>query len=360
MKIGILTYHNAHNYGAVLQCYALKRYLRMLGHNVYVIDYRPRYIRYGLYDRDKWISLNPIKFAKKLWVQIRLFKKQKKRFDAFNNFIKTYISPQYINLNVTENDTDCFIFGSDQIWRKTNDAFDPIYWGGFKAASSTTLISYAASMGKDSLSAQEESQIQEWLRHFTTVMVRETSLKEVLTPIFNNTIDVVVDPTLLLSACEWDEIAVLPKRERPYILVYQVIDNPAALDIAKEVAKVMDAEIIELASEVKARKVCHTIVDCATPCEFLGWIRCAAMVVTTSFHGTAFSIIYRKPFVSVKQNRPSDLRISSILESCCLQDRFLDCDKWAWSTTLLEEPSPKCELIDFSKQRLKSVLTKSS
>lgn len=356
MRIGILTYHSAHNYGAVLQCYALLHYLKKQGHDVYVVDYRPKYISYGLYDRDKWLSLSPVKLAKKLWLQIRLFKKQKSRFDAFNNFINSYIVPKYINLNKANKDTDCFIFGSDQIWRKTNDAFDPVYWGNFKAASDTKLISYAVSMGKDHLSVLEKSQIQDWLRHFTAVMVRESSLKTVLSPLFEKHIDVVVDPTLLLSAQEWNDIAIPPQREKPYVLVYQVIDNPVTLEIAKEAAKVLNAEIIEIASVVKIREESHIVVDSASPREYLGWVRCAAMVVTTSFHGTAFSIIYRKPFVSVKQNRPSDLRIASILETFCLQNRFLDCNKWTWSSKLLDVPSPKCELIEFSKQRINSVL----
>lgn len=358
MKIGILTYHCAHNYGAVLQCYALQEYLKCLGHEVCVINYRPSYLKYGLFIWYNWLSLNPVKCIKKTVKQLCSFKLQYKRFTAFERFINERLNIKSINLQSTQNDIDCFVFGSDQIWRKNGNQFDPIYFGEFKAAQGHNLISYAASMGLDKLSESEKGQISKWLETFTLITVREISLKKLLSSLTDKRIDVVVDPTLLLSSNEWNKIVQRPNYSKPYILIYQVINNPATLRIAQEAAKKNNAEIIELASKVEMKECAHKVIYDATPHEFIGWIANATMVVTTSFHGTAFSIIYRKPFISVKQHRPSDLRISSILETLGLQERFIDCDNWILSQSLFQEPSPICDAIDCSKQLLNSILTK--
>lgn len=356
MKIGILTYHRAHNYGAVLQCYALKSYLNSLGHSTIVVDYKPSYFHYGLFVWYKWLSINPFKMIKKIETQFHTFHISKKRYEAFDHFINDYIAPQKVNLNKEHNDIDIFVFGSDQIWRKNGESFDPIFWGDFCAAKHAKLISYAASMGRSSLSDTEQHQVRSWLKNFSSIMVRENSLKDLLAPLTEKNVEVVADPTLLLSQQEWDKIAVKPKHKRPYVLVYQVIEHPSAIEIAKEAAKELDADIIEIASKVKSIKNEHQMIFDASPCEFLGWISSASFVVTTSFHGTAFSIIYKKPFVSIKQNLPSDLRISSILESFDLQERLVDCITWLWKNDYLESPQPLGDCMERSKSLLYTIM----
>lgn len=355
MKIGILTYHRAHNYGAVLQSYALKIYLEQIGHNVTVVDYCPNYFNYGLFVWYKWFSLNPVKFFRKIRFQVKTFALQKRRYNAFSWFIDKYITPEQVNLNTENTNFDCFVFGSDQIWRENGDKFDPIYWGDFKAAKNTKLVSYAASMGISSLTDVEKQKIRNWLQHFSNIWVRENSLKKLLSPLVDKKVDVVVDPTFLLSKDAWSSIAVSPKRKRPYVLVYQVIENSAAMAVAKVAAEELDADIVEIASKIDSRKVSHEVVYDASPNEFVGWVENAAMVITTSFHGTAFSVIYRKPFVSIKQNCPSDLRIETLLESCGLIDRFIDCNAWAWMPEYKDTPVPIFDSVDFSKKLLNSI-----
>lgn len=357
MKIGILTYHRAHNYGAVLQCYALKQYLQSLGHTTIVVDYKPSYFHYGLFVWYKWLSLNPLKLIMKIKAQRRTFAISKKRYNAFEKFIEDYLLPKYVNLNKEQKGFDAFIFGSDQIWRKNGNSFDPIFWGEFKAANHAKLISYAASMGRASLSVAEQQQVSKWLERFSSILVREDSLKALLSPLTEKDVEVVVDPTLLLPSQEWNRIAIKPKYNRPYVLVYQVIENPATLAIAKEAAKRIGADIIEIASKVINKQSDHRILYDVSPCEFLGWVSAASMVITTSFHGTAFSIIYSKPFVSIKQNLPSDLRISSILKSFDLSERFVDCNTLEWRNEYFRKPNPKCLSIEFSKVQLKLALS---
>lgn len=359
MRIGILTYHRAHNYGAVLQCYALQTYLRTLGHDAFVVDYRPSYFHYGLFVWYKWISKNPYKLFLKIRHQLKTFGLQRRRLLGFDNFIEKVIVPQRLNLRSTKSGVDCFVFGSDQIWRKNGGAFDPVFFGGFRAAQGARLVSYAASMGQDALTEDESKQLSEWLSHFDALTVRETSLQALLSPLTEKSIDVVVDPTLLFSHKEWDKIAQRPPVSQPYVLVYQVIDNAATLQMAQEAANSLSAEVIVLASKVYSKRETgfRTIYD-ATPQQFVGWIANAAMVVTTSFHGTAFSIIYRKPFVCVRQHLPSDLRLCSVLETFGLQDRFLDCNAWTWRHDYLKEPVPTCDAIEHSKELLNLVFSK--
>lgn len=325
MKIGILTFHCAHNYGAVLQCYALQEYLKSLGHEVYIIDYRPNYLKYGLFTWYNWIALNPIKCIRKITFQVSTFPIQYRRFSSFTKFIKNRFNIKKLNLSVPQNDIECFIFGSDQIWRKNQNSFDPIYFGEFKAAQGHKLISYAASMGLNSLSKTESSQIQNWLNNFSKITVREISLKELLTPLTSLPIDLVADPTFLLNSHEWDKVAIKPNINRPYILIYQVIPSQETYKLAYQSSKDLgNIAIIEIASKIQKNHTSHHMIYDASPEEFLGWIKNARFIITTSFHGTVFSIIFKKAFISIKQNKPSDLRIESILKHMNLQNRFID------------------------------------
>lgn len=356
MKIGILTYHCAHNYGAVLQCYALQEYLKSLGHEVYVINYRPSYLKYGLFIWYNWLSLNPVKCIKKIIKQLRSLNLQYKRFKAFERFIHRRLNVKSINLQSAHNDIDCFVFGSDQIWRKNDNQFDPIYFGEFQAAKGHKLISYAASMGLNSLSPTETIQIKKWLHNFKKITVREITLQKLLAPIVSTPIDLVVDPTFLLSTQEWDRISVEPNINKPYVLIYQVISHPNTYKIASQVAKELgNVEIIEIASRIEKNYTHHRIIYYASPEEFIGWIKKACFIVTTSFHGTAFSLIYNKAFVSIKQNKPSDLRIQSILSQNNQLDRFVD-DCTINSSSVLLSPS----IIEVSNiMASKKILTES-
>lgn len=359
MNIGILTYHCAHNYGAVLQCYALQEYLRSLGHEVYVIDYRPTYLKYGLFTWYNWISLNPIKCIKKFSFQMKTLPIQYKRFIAFNQFIRRRFNIKKLNLDKQQSKIECFIFGSDQIWRKNKNAFDPIYFSEFEASKGHKLISYAASMGLNSLSRTESNQIQDWLNNFTRITVRETSLKNLLSPLTSHPIDIVVDPTLLLNSQEWDKISIKPKIDKPYILIYQVIPNTITYKLAYKIARDLgNLEIIEIASKIQINQISHRIIYDASPEDFLGWIQNARFIVTTSFHGTAFSIIFRKAFISIKQHKPSDLRIESILSQNNLQNRFIDSCNAQYSSELLLPPICENKNIINSKEILKEALKK--
>lgn len=356
MKIGILTFHCAHNYGAVLQCYALQEYLESLGHKVFVIDYRPKYLKYGLFVWYKWFSFNPLKCLKKILWQMRTFSIQRNRFVKFESFIHNRINLKKLDLRSCDYDIDCFVFGSDQIWRKNKGTFDPIYFADFNAAKNRKLISYAASMGLNTLSDNEKNRISKWLENFSIITVRENSLKELLQPLTNKDVYNVIDPTFLLPLQKWDKIVITPHLNKPYILIYQVISNPLVYNIARKAANEIGANIIEITSNVQVKKNTYQLIQTASPEEFLGWIKNARFIVTTSFHGTAFSLIYNKPFVSIKQGMPSDLRIESILSQLQLSNRFIKGFNSEWESIFLESPQPNLKsFTGYSKEILLNI-----
>lgn len=356
MKIGILTFHCAHNYGAVLQCYALQETLKQMGYEVKVIDYHPRYLKYSPFIWYKWISINPTKCLTKILFQLHTLSIQIKRFKAFESFINKRLNTYRLNLQKEQKEIQCFVFGSDQIWRKTNGNFDSIYFGNFIAAKNCKLISYAASMGVDTLTEKDKETITPWLKKFNLLTVREISLKKLLEPILNKNIEVTIDPTFLLSSNEWDKIAITPQYRKPYIIIYQVIENKETYKIAQIVAEKLNAEIIEIASNINKTSTNYRTIYTASPEEFLGWIRNAKFIVTTSFHGTAFSIIYKKAFISIKQNKSSDLRIDSLLTYCDLNRRFIS-DAEEWKAEFIELPHyVNNQFLVQSEQIIKSML----
>ena len=114
MKIGILTFHCAHNYGAVLQCYALQEYITSLGHKVEIIDYQPKYLLkpYSIYKFNKIICKNPIQFIKNIIWEIIQFYYRRKRHSNFDSFIKNRLNlSQKIRQQNIPNHYDIYIIG---------------------------------------------------------------------------------------------------------------------------------------------------------------------------------------------------------------------------------------------------------
>ena len=129
--------------------------------------------------------------------------------------------------------------------------------------------------------------------------------------------------------------------------------NPAVYEMAGKIASELNADIIEIASNVENRTYKYQTIFIASPEEFLGWIKNANFVITTSFHGVAFSLIYEKPFVAIRQNKPSDLRIQSILGQIGALNRFVDHKNYSWDISFLNPPIVKTDaFVESSKNIL--------
>lgn len=325
MKIGILTFHRAHNYGAVLQAYALQGFLALNNLHSEIIDYRPEYIEspYRLFPIESFKAANPMAFPRSIASSILFLYQRIPRRKHFKQFYDKYLNvsnQKYKQVSSFPKDYDVYLFGSDQIWNPDiTRGFDPAYFGQFPKNSGSKLIAYAASMAAKKLSPQEEKFYSKALEEFDFIGVREIELRHLLQPITTKHVEVVLDPTLLLAPSEFNEILVEPKIKQKYVLIYEVRKVKVTEEIAKNIAIQLGAKVIRVAAKAGWGGGCETIFD-ASPGEFLGLIKNAACVVTSSFHGMTLSIAYNRPFYAVLPDRYSS-RTESFLSQLDLTSR---------------------------------------
>lgn len=322
MKIGILTFHCAYNYGAVLQCYALQEILQEKGCQTYVIDYRPSYItnEYKIFNTHRILSINPFRCIKNFIREVLLCPKRIIRYKKFDNFINKYL--YILPYEKIPDNMDVYIMGSDQIWNpKITKGFDPIYWGYLPFKKNKKYATYAASMGIIHLNEEEKKYIKKALQNFDSISTRENDLAKLIYNTTSKKVCTVLDPTLLLQYSIWDKIATEPHEKNKYILIYLVRKDNKLYEIAQNLAKKLDATVITIKSPTCEWK--HKLYQCESPQEFIGWIKKAECIITNSFHGTAFSIIYNKPIYYVKYGN-NDSRAISLLNQLHLNNRIIE------------------------------------
>ena len=336
MKIGILTFHRAHNYGAVLQAYALVTYLRNIGHQAEIVDYRPDAIEqaHGAipWGRIKKMSLiGKIKFLVRLLPFIPL---RYKRANIFRQFIKSLPTSTriYTSADTNIDGYDCLLCGSDQVWNsKITNGFDPFYTG--QVSTNATFVSYAAS-AEITPKSEAIEKYKEVLPRFKRISVRESVFQEQLSRLTDCTIEQVLDPVFLLSSDQWKSFSVNPFDDNPYILVYQVRRDDNVLRYAHELADIQHYCVREITAEADflPNKERHVTLS---PQQFVGAFANAKAVVTTSFHGTAFSIIFSKPFVTMMFGKPGDYRALDLINTLGIKDSTI---------------TPKSKAADFSSE----------
>lgn len=338
MKIGILTFHCAHNYGAVLQCFGLQVFLKSLGHEVFVIDYRPQYLidAYKKHSRRDWICVNPKITLNKILNEPRFFASRARRHDNFDQFINTKFNLFPYTQGMDYHDFDAIILGSDQIWEApiTGGKFDDVFFG---VGAKCKVISYAASNKSIQLTEEEIRYYQKHLSNFSGIGVREVNLQKLLSQVIDKPVSLNVDPTLLAGRLLKDNIEDKRLYEGRYILVYEIIEHKDVIAKAREYAKAINAKVIMLSAYIY-----YTDSDIrdqeASPADFVNYIRHAECVFTTSFHGTAISILCGTQFYCFRQNNSSDMRIESLLSILGISERFIE------SSDILREKK-----IDYNK-----------
>ncbi len=322
MKTGILTFHCACNYGAVLQCYALKTYIASLGHDVSVIDYRPKAITDGY----KWLDIRrfwgrtPSRFIEKTRAELKVITTRRARYTRFAEFVASHLN---LSPRVFEADSsvlkgyDLIIIGSDQVWNTAiTKGYDPLYWGEFTRANSK-LISYAASMEDGAIN---EKEVSARLKNFDRVSVRELSFAERLTPLVGSgEVADVVDPTLLLGRDKWDELQG-HRIDGDYLLFYQVRRSPEAYKTAEALAKKKGLRFVCVSAKPELEN--SPEMAAASVEDFVTAFRNASYIVTTSFHGTAFSLIYEKDFICYEVEDGKGSRQRDLLSALGLESRI--------------------------------------
>lgn len=325
MKIGILTFHSAINYGAVLQTYALQEYLKSCGHEVYVIDYRPEYLLKPY--RLMSLSFMPKRFPSApkwflrelLTIPIRL-----KRRYGFNRFCKERLNLFHLNFTDKDNDFDAFVFGSDQIWNpRITNGFDRGYFGDYPAAKGKKLIAYAASSGSiDELQLGDVEYFRNALNNFSAISVREAELADYINSIGGRKAVSVCDPVLLAGMEPFDELAIRPNINDKYLLLFQLKRNENIVRYARSFAEKAGLKLIEAAPWYEALKN-RDMKQSMHPAEFVGYFKYASYVLTTSYHGTVFSVLFKKQFNTIRVSAEIDARSKSLLSDLGLEDRLI-------------------------------------
>lgn len=301
MKTGIITFHQALNYGAVLQTYALQKTIQNMGSDCEVIDYACKKIN----DDYKTIDLSKCKSKKDYLRTIPFFFRMNGRRKSFNRFLQEYLvlSNLYTDENIKDidNNYDSFITGSDQVFNDKCTDLDENYFLAF-THEGKKKNSYAASFGFQKVPEQLEDKYKELLKDFENLSVREEKGVEIVKDMVEKDAIQHVDPTLVLSFNDWKELV----KERPckekYVFLYTVMDPVNAYQFAKKLADEKGFTLIYLHGTIQLRekikkednvKHLYTI----SPDDFITYLYHADYVVTNSFHGTVFSSVFRKKFV---------------------------------------------------------------
>ncbi len=343
MKVAILTFHRAHNYGAVLQCYALYRALSEKGISCDVLDYSPDYF-YKMY------NILPYKHSLKTSIgtyvcHILLRSMLEERVENFNRFISEYISLSAKTYNCEEDLTsipyDAIIVGSDQVWNNKTALFDPVFFLSTKAFEVKRKYSYAASIGMDKIPPDLTAEYKNRLQGYRMISVREESGVSILKDLLHITPVVSCDPTLLLNTAMWKQIAgEKPLVEGDYIFLYYVKQPSAIRAYAKALSEKMKCKVIccscmfsggalkkyEFLSGKADRRDGFVTMNSISPDQFLNLILHAKFMLCSSFHATVFSIIFHKQFLSqtVWEGGKTNDRVKNLLAFSGLLDRIIN------------------------------------
>lgn len=347
MKIGIITFHFVYNYGAMIQAYAMQEHLRLMGHESYIIDYAPEYHTVRNCKGRTWKGcfadwrLHRIPFR----IFFKLFKDVSgKRAASFNQFIQSKYKLYPFSEKDDMSSFDCILLGSDQIWNQgiTNRSFDPPYYGeGFNCR----VFSYAASNRSSELTDYEKQEYTKRLSKLSCIGVRETNLQRLLQPLTNKKVYLNVDPTILAGTSVYENLNLSRPQKEKYVVVYEIDNHPEVQEMAKTYASKIGAKVVILVAYPNS-KYGKEYDQFADPERFLAYIKNAECVFTTSFHGTALSLVFQKDFYAIRQHNSADMRIESLLKQLDQGERFVEMN---------ERPCEKHVDYNIVTQKLKNI-----
>ncbi len=340
LRIGIVTILKTNNYGAELQAFALQEKLTGLGFEAEIIDYL-------FYKNREFISTKKSKpfvnigFKKKFKEFLNPYVEGLKSFPhrvgkkareaRFLDFHKTHtrFSTQTFHsideLYKSELVYDIFLVGSDQVWNPYSYVNLEPYFLTF-APAEKRKISYASSFGVSSLPSEAHATYRECLNNLDQISVREAEGVKLVKELTDRDATHVLDPTLLLERQVWGKVAINPNSIKPYLLLYVLTDSPYATKLAKRVADDLGLDLVRICKDATRQDKddsIQNIID-AGPAEFVGLFLNASFVLTNSFHGTAFSVNFGKPFYTVlPKHKPNNSRQEGLLSSLKLEDRLV-------------------------------------
>nr|WP_296832371.1 polysaccharide pyruvyl transferase family protein [uncultured Marvinbryantia sp.] len=334
MRIGILTFSNAYNLGAALQAYSLQRMLEDMGNDAELIDYRCSAI-------DAMHKMRPV-FHLKIGMKPRIynliynivFLPRRLRYICFRRYSKRSKAYSKETIKGSNGKYDVFITGSDQVFNLKLTGNDTTFFLDFVEKGKKT--SYAASMGTYQIEKRDDCLA--YLNSFDFLSVREKSAADLLKSELDISVEVMPDPVFLHTGEEWKRLLGIKERKRKkYVLVYALIEDERLYEVAKKIAKEYSMEVAVITKALRPLGKADRIIRNAGPREFVRLMANADYVVTNSFHGTAFSLVFEKQFYVLLPPAAPD-RIMNLLNTIGLKSRIYT-------------GSISCEIIDYSKKK---------
>ena len=301
-RVGVITFHNYDNYGAILQSYALQKKLRQIGSQPHIIDYRCHYIS----NPFRLVNLKKKGLFNYIYGAIGHICYIPRRFKC-NKFRKHMRYSQPVTqgkMQPVAGKYDIYIAGSDQIWDYKLTNFDTTYFLDF-VKEGKKKCSYAASIGENLPPEEYQKKYKELLSDF------------------EKRPEVVCDPTLLLTAEEWDKLLVEPKYKDKYILVYQLGINKEIVDFARRLHDKTGYRIVYIPFPLVGLLKCACRIAIG-PAEWMGLFKNAEYVISDSFHGVVFSLIFNRKFFAKVNGHHMNRRVQQLLNMVNLTGRTMD------------------------------------
>lgn len=363
IKILSLYYRNF-NYGGQLQAWALCHVLNCLGKDCVQISFDSG----STCKRSLWLRFSGItveKILNKLNQLCNLnFKKKlvsrKTKFLEFENRIPHTVVYDKKTISKSVHPDDIFVVGSDQVWNP--DWTSSTYFLDF-VPTSNLKIAYAASFGKSEISIDFMKQVSKYLDDFTFISVREKDAEKLLKNSLGKKARLVLDPTLLVNEAEWKKLAVSPQVRKPYLFVYLLGTNSKHKKLIKEYARRKHLKIVYIphvhfSYQISDYGFADEELYNVGPEEFLGLIQNATEVITDSFHGCVFSIVFKKQFCAFKRHRDNtsinmNSRLYTLFDSFNLKTRLVKDDFFIEDVQKLMSSTIDYENIEKSLDKLR-------
>lgn len=333
-RVGIVTFHRAENFGAVMQSYALQTVIERLGHEAVIIDYRNKTIERNYHILNPAILLSRKNIIASISQYLYRFKNLKQRYLKKKYY--RHFRQQYLHSIPSKelSDIECLITGSDQVWNMhITGGYDSFYFLDHASLTGKRKISYAASADKNisHLLKKHENRLRKALSDYKSLSVREDFLKDELAPYTDKMIAVALDPTFLLDKQSYLKIADKVK-EKGYVLLYQMTKSEESERLAKQIAAERNLHVVEVFGGYGERRGSRVLSP--SPTYLLGLFANAQAVVTTSFHGVAFSLIFQKDLWVIDAG--NNLRQRNILEKAGIPERIIKSTKEAGTNNSID------------------------
>lgn len=323
MKIGIYTIHACNNFGALLQSYATAKFLNDNGYHAEIVNLMTTSDTNAINYKYGWKDLKSILYNIYAFLNPQVHQKIS-NYKKFRSLLP--LSRRYYTKEEVENNPPCYdihLVGSDQVWNLENGLKDTYYFLSF-LPKEAPRISYASSFGNLEAAKKHKNSIINILSSFNYRSTREWDASDFLTNECNLKTECVLDPTFLLNSNQWGELAgISPLIKKKYILYYGFDNSQLGKDSISLLKAKFDLPIVGISVSLHSPYKFDKFYQEAGPIEFLNLIKNASFIITSSFHGVALAINFKKDFIVLKHGTRMS-RIESILHTFSIENRLIN------------------------------------